>query len=87
MLQSYRKQIAKLVQARRGRIVDSPGDNLLAEFPSATDAAPCAISIQQTIARRNADLSPERRMLFRIGVHLGEVMVTSQREEPLARGV
>lgn len=59
--------------------VDSPGDNLLAEFPSALDAARCAAEIQRAVGARNTDVPPDRRMEFRIGVHLGDVMVEGDR--------
>ncbi len=75
-LTSYRGQITRLVEQCRGRVVDSPGDNLLAEFPSALDATRCAVDIQGALQKLNADASPQRRMEFRIGVHLGDVMVT-----------
>jgi adenylate cyclase len=78
-LTAYRDQIEVLVRQRRGRIVDSPGDNVLTEFPSATDALECAGEIQRVIQARNAPLPPEQRMEFRIGVHLGEVMVDGER--------
>jgi TolB-like protein len=78
-LTAYRDQMEVLVQQRRGRIVDSPGDNVLAEFPSATDALECAGEIQRVIQARNAPLPPEQRMEFRIGLHLGEVMVDGER--------
>jgi adenylate cyclase len=78
-LQVHREHIAALVHQHRGRVVDSPGDNLLADFPSALDAARCAVEIQRAVAARNADVPPHRRMVFRIGVHLGDVMVDGDR--------
>ncbi len=78
-LQAHREHLAGLVRQHRGRVVDSPGDNLLAEFPSALDAARCAVEIQRTLEARNADVPPDRRMEFRIGVHLGDVMVEGER--------
>ena len=78
-LTEYRDQVAMLVREHRGRVVDSPGDNLLAEFPSALDAMSCAVEVQSVISARNAELSPERRMAFRIGVHLGDVVVEGDR--------
>jgi adenylate cyclase len=78
-LQVHREHIAGLVRLHRGRVVDSPGDNLLAEFPSALDAARCAAEIQRAVEARNADVPPHRRMEFRIGVHLGAVMVEGER--------
>ena len=78
-LTAYRDQMEVLVRQRRGRIVDAPGDNVMAEFPSATDALECAGEIQRVIQARNTPLPPEQRMEFRIGVHLGEVMVDGER--------
>jgi len=56
--------------------VNAVGDNLLAEFASAVDAAACAIAVQRELARREADLPAERRLPFRIGLHLGDIVVT-----------
>jgi adenylate cyclase len=78
-LTAYRDQIATLVREHRGRIVDSPGDNLLAEFPTALDAVQGAVEIQRVIQARNADLPADRRMEFRIGVHMGDVSVEGDR--------
>jgi class 3 adenylate cyclase/protein-S-isoprenylcysteine O-methyltransferase Ste14 len=78
-LQVHHEHTARLVRQHRGRVVDSPGDNLLAEFPSAVDAARCAVEIQRAVGARNTDVSPDRRMEFRIGVHLGDVMVEGDR--------
>ena len=78
-LTEYRDQIAMLVRQHRGRVVDSPGDNLLAEFPTALDAVQGAVEIQRVIQARNADLPAERRMEFRIGVHMGDVSVEGDR--------
>jgi adenylate cyclase len=73
MITAYRDVVSMLVQQHRGRVVDAPGDNLLAEFPTATDAVEAGVEIQRVIRARNAALPEERRMQFRIGVHLGEV--------------
>jgi len=71
---AYRKAIANLIQQYRGRVVDSPGDNILAEFTSVVDAVNCAVEIQRELAERNAELPSERKMKFRIGVNLGDVI-------------
>ena len=76
---AFRKAIADLVTEHRGRIVDSPGDNILAEFPTALDATACAVEIQRVLAARNAGLAEDRRMLFRIGIHMGDVSVQEDR--------
>jgi TolB-like protein/Tfp pilus assembly protein PilF len=59
--------------------VDSPGDNLLAEFPSVVDAVNCAVEIQRDLAERNADMPENRKMQFRIGVNLGDVFEEGER--------
>jgi adenylate cyclase len=79
ILTAYREQIATLIREHRGRVVDSPGDNLLAEFPTATDAVQGAVEIQAILKVRNAPLPADRRMEFRIGVHLGEVRAEGDR--------
>jgi adenylate cyclase len=71
---AYRDVFNSLVQHHRGRLVDSPGDNILAEFVSVVDAVQCAVEIQQVLKARNAQLPVERRMLFRIGINLGDVI-------------
>ena len=75
----YRTAISDLVQQFRGRIVDNPGDNILAEFTSVVDAVNCSVEIQRELAERNAELPENRRMLFRIGVNLGDVIEESGR--------
>jgi adenylate cyclase len=78
-LQAYRTQICELVSAHRGRVVDAPGDNLLAEFPTALDAADAAVEIQRVLQIRNTTLREPRRMEFRIGIHLGDVATDGER--------
>jgi adenylate cyclase len=78
-LTEYREQVAMLVRQHRGRVVDSPGDNVLAEFPTALDAVQAVVEIQRVIQARNADLPTARRMEFRIGVHLGDVSAEGER--------
>ena len=73
-LTAYRSAVSDLVQQYRGHIVDSPGDNMLAEFPSVVDSVNCAVEIQRVLAKRNDELPDERRMQFRIGVNLGDVI-------------
>ena len=70
----YRTAIADIVQQYRGRVVDTPGDNILAEFTSVVEAVKCAVETQEEISERNAELPENRRMLFRIGVNLGEIV-------------
>jgi class 3 adenylate cyclase len=78
-LRAYRREIAALVEEHRGRLVDFTGDNFLAEFPTATDAVSGAVEIQGVLGVRNASLAEDRKMQFRIGVHLGEVRVEDGR--------
>jgi TolB-like protein/class 3 adenylate cyclase/Tfp pilus assembly protein PilF len=78
-LTTYRTAMANLMQRYRGRVVDSPGDNILAEFTSAVDAVNCAVEIQRELAERNAGLHSERRMKFRIGVNVGDVVEEGER--------
>src|SRR5437899_4767470 len=67
------------VRSHAGRLVDTPGDNLLAEFPSVVEAVQCAIDIQRELRTRNAGLSPDRAMEFRIGINLGDVIVEGEK--------
>src|SRR5262249_13918991 len=75
MLTAYRAVMATHIEQHRGRVVDSPGDNLLAEFASVVDAVRCAVAIQQDLHAKNADLPDQRKMEFRIGIKLGDVVV------------
>ena len=67
-LTAYRTAISDLIQQYRGRVVDTTGDNLMAEFTSVVDAVNCAVEIQRELAERNAELTYNRKMEFRIGV-------------------
>ncbi|MHC4105339.1 MAG: adenylate/guanylate cyclase domain-containing protein, partial [Planctomycetota bacterium] len=78
-LHIYRATMTTLIQQYRGRVVDTTGDNLLAEFASAVDAVNCAVEIQRELAERNAELPDGRRMEFRIGVNVGDVVVDEDR--------
>ena len=78
-LTAYREVMASLIQQRRGRVVDSLGDNLLAEFGSVVDAVQCAVEIQRALKVQNEDLPVGRRMEFRIGINLGDVVVEGER--------
>jgi adenylate cyclase len=78
-LSDYREEIGVLVRQHRGRVIDTAGDTLLAEFPTATDAVQCAVETQGVLKARNASLPAERRMEFRSGVHLGEVRAEGDR--------
>jgi adenylate cyclase len=78
-LSEYRAAISEIVAAHHGRIVDMPGDNLLAEFGSAIDAVDAALAMQRELAARNAQLSEARRMAFRVGVNLGDIITEDDR--------
>jgi len=78
-LTNYRSAMTALIQKHRGRVVDAPGDNLLAEFSSAVYAVTGAVEIQRELAERNNKLSDERKMHFRIGVNVGDVVEEEDR--------
>ena len=78
-LEAYKQIISDLVKQHRGRVVDSPGDNLLAEFASVVDAVQCAVATQKELQARNTELSENRKMQFRIGVNLGDVIEEESR--------
>jgi adenylate cyclase len=73
-LQEYRAAIARVIDRHSGRVVNAPGDNILAEFPSAVEAVQCAAETQKVLEGRNLELPAERRMEFRIGVNLGDII-------------
>ena len=75
----YRTVIQTSVQEHRGRVVDSPGDNVLAEFASVVDAVQCAVAFQSELSIKNTALPFERRMKFRVGINLGDVIVDGER--------
>jgi adenylate cyclase len=78
-LEAYKQIISDLVKQHRGRVVDSPGDNLLAEFASVVDGVQCAVAVQKELQALNSELPENRRMLFRIGVNLGDVIEEAER--------
>jgi adenylate cyclase len=78
-LATYREVMASLIKQHRGRVVDSPGDNVLAEFASVVDAVQCAVAVQKEFQARNAELPEDRRMAFRIGINLGDVIEEKDR--------
>jgi len=73
-LSAYREVMRSLIQQFDGRIVDASGDSVLAEFASVVDAVQCAVDVQKELRTRNAELPENRRMEFRIGVNLGDVI-------------
>jgi adenylate cyclase len=78
-LRERRRQLVEpAVERRRGRIFKLMGDGLLAEFGSVVDALECATAIQKSMNEANAALQPEQRILMRVGVHVGEVIVEGE---------
>jgi adenylate cyclase len=73
-LNEARDIFSKRVEAHGGRLIDTAGDSILAEFPSAVEAVDCASEIQHELAKRNSQLAEHRRMHFRIGINLGDVI-------------
>jgi len=78
-LETYKRVISDLILQHRGRVVDSTGDNLLAEFSSVVDAVQCGVAVQKEIQARNLELPETRRMQFRIGINLGDVIEEADR--------
>ena len=76
---AYREVIGSVVRKHRGEVVDSPGDNILAEFASVVDAVRGAVEIQEELKARNAELPENRKMEFRIGINLGDVIHEEKR--------
>jgi len=73
-LTKYRTIFGEFASRHDGRIVDSPGDNILAQFDSPVEAVQCAIEIQRDLGRRNLQLANHRQMQFRIGINLGDIL-------------
>jgi adenylate cyclase len=78
-LTTYRDVISSLIKDHKGRVVDSPGDNILAEFVSVVNSLRCAWDVHQELKSRNADLPENRRMNLRIGINLGDVIEEEDR--------
>jgi len=78
-LEAYKQVMYSLIRQHQGSVIDSPGDNLLAEFASVVNAVQCGVAIQNELMARNDELPEHRRMQFRIGVNLGDVIVDRQR--------
>ncbi|MDP6405454.1 MAG: adenylate/guanylate cyclase domain-containing protein [Alphaproteobacteria bacterium] len=74
-LSDYREAFKGLIDRHRGNLVNTAGDSVLADFPSVVEAVQCAVEVQQELGGRNADLPDGRRMDFRIGINVGDVMV------------
>ncbi len=84
-LTAHREIMDRLIAEHSGRIANTAGDSVLAEFSSAVDAVQCAVAIQEAIRRLSEDTPEERRLQFRIGVHVGDVMI--QGSDILGEGV
>ncbi len=74
-LQAYRAILDRLIAAHHGRIFNTAGDSVMADFASPVDAVECAVAVQEAIAKANADRAASDPMRFRIGIHLGDVIV------------
>lgn len=75
LLTFHRSMTDRLIAQHNGRIANTAGDSVLAEFPSAVDALQCAIGIQERVAAVNREVAEDRRVSFRIGLHVGEAMI------------
>ena len=73
-LKAHQAVILPMIPKHGGHLIDTAGDGILAEFPSVVNAVECALAVQKTMAERNTNVDPERRMEFRIGVNLGDVI-------------
>jgi class 3 adenylate cyclase len=74
-LREHRKVTDALVAKHGGRLVKSTGDGVFLEFPSVVDAVECAVAVQAAMVERNEDVPADRRMLFRIGINLGDILI------------
>ena len=78
-LKGHQAVVLPMIETHAGRVIDTAGDGILAEFASVLNAVKCAIAIQRIMAERNVAIDPSRRMLFRIGVNLGDVIFDEKR--------
>src|SRR3954466_2117795 len=74
-LNAHRAIMDELLTEHGGRIANTAGDSVLAEFPSVVDAVECAVVVQERLAQANGEMPEDRRLQFRIGVHVGDVVV------------
>jgi class 3 adenylate cyclase len=74
-LTAYRVIIDRLIASHRGRIFNTPGDSLVADFASAVDAVQCAVEVQEVIGKENVDRPVAEQMRYRIGIHVGDIIV------------
>src|SRR5690349_17442058 len=80
-----RELIDPKIAEHKGRLVKTTGDGLLVEFPSVVDAVRCAVEVQREMTRRNAEIAPDRRIEFRIGIHVGDIV--SEQDDIFGDGV
>jgi adenylate cyclase len=78
-LKKYRALMTDLIKQYHGRVVDSPGDNILADFASVVDATECAVKVQNELKSKNEEIPKDQRMEFRIGINLGDVIEDGER--------
>lgn len=78
-IKTCRELLFQIVSKNNGRVADSPGDNILSEFSSVTDAVACAVDIQTAMIEHNKDLSDDRKMEFRVGINLGDIIEDDER--------
>ncbi|MCK5010847.1 MAG: adenylate/guanylate cyclase domain-containing protein, partial [Deltaproteobacteria bacterium] len=78
-LKTYRQIMSNLIKQHSGRVVDSPGDNMLVEFSSAVDAVRCAVEIQKKLKKENERFAKGKRLEFRIGVNIGDIVLDEDR--------
>ena len=78
-LKEYRSIMSTQIEQHNGRVVDSPGDNILADFASIVDAVTCAVEIQKILKVKNEDLPNNKKLEFRIGVNIGDVVQDGDR--------
>jgi len=74
-LTAYRAIIDPLIASHRGRIFNTAGDSLVADFASAVDAVQCAVAVQEAVGKANSDRPADEQMRFRIGIHVGDIIV------------
>ena len=84
-LREHRAVIDPLVAKHGGRLVKTMGDGVLIEFPSVVDAVECAVAVQAVMGERNEGIPVDRRMLFRIGINLGDILIEG--DDILGEGV
>jgi class 3 adenylate cyclase len=75
MLREHRNVTDALVAKHGGRLVKTTGDGVLLEFPSVVDAVECAVAVQAVMTERNKGVPEDRRMLYRIGINLGDILI------------